>query len=144
MRVKKITAIALAMCMLIVVLPIEIAAQNNKTPYAQVFYDGTDNVNIEKSSFIEPSNPIYEMRDGVKVLKLRDGGPTYAAIDVKNGLFSANVDTSLAVTVRYFDEIAGKAIIRYSSETAKNLESSLMETEGSGTWKEHTFYLLFL
>jgi len=141
MRVKKITAITLAMCMLILTVPVRIVAQNDKTPYAQVFYDGTDNVNIEKSSFIEPSNPIYEMRDGVKVLKLRDGGPTYAAIDVKNGLFSANVDTSLAVTVRYFDEIAGKAIIRYSSETGKNLESSLMETEGSGTWKEHTFYL---
>ena len=141
-QVKK-TAILTLFSICISLLPQSVWAADEE--YAQCFFGGGTNVNIESFAFSEGS-PIYEERDGQNLLKLRGGSSVYADIDVDDALFPTSENGTYAVTVRYFDEGKGWFTVRYEDEESYAASDIWREAEravmqNTKTWKEHTFYL---
>ncbi len=139
--IKRIISFLSALCMIAAVFPCMAyaAEQDEQSGYALVSFDGGKNVHISGLTPVE-GNDVYEIRDGVRVLKLgqNGGGPNYMAIDVEDGLFPPDTTKYFAVTVRYYDEGHGWFGFRYNQTVTETPSWAMTDTR---TWKEHTFYI---
>lgn len=143
MKVKKISAVLLALCMTAVSIPVSAQTANKHTDeaYAMLRFDDGTRTNIAGTSSYE-GTMVYDERDGVRVAKLRkdSGSSNFLGIDLEDNLFSSDKSDIVFVTVRYYDEGRGYFAIVYDDDD-KNWSSEPCKMEDTHTWKEYTFAL---
>lgn len=108
---------------------------------AQIFFDGVgENQNIQGVYYT--GNPTYQTFGNVRTQAFAQGEPGYFAyININDKLFSTEIATPVAVTVRYMDIGKGYFSLRYATTSATFVEPEKVELQNSGEWKEYTFYL---
>ena len=120
------------------------AAADEAEDYAQFFWDGGENVNIQSHYSAEGTGAAaYAVRDGVQVLQMHEDGPYYCYINVSDSLFPKDRPVSVAITVRYFDEGENGEYfsLRYANTSSNFQEPEKVEMTNTGEFKEHTFYI---
>ena len=142
MKFKKIIFCLLVACLLLPVIGVAAEEVQEEKKVAEVYFDGkSQDKNIQEIFF--SGVPTYQSFDGVKVLNLGQGDQGYYAyINVNNKLFSRELPTPVAVTVRYRDVGKGYFTLRYTTTTATYVEpNEKVEMKNTGEWKEYTFRL---
>lgn len=91
------------------------------------------------------SGVIYTTKDGKEAWQTNKSATpksvTFIYVNVDDQYIYGNHET-VEVEVEYFDDAGGGAFtLAYNSFTSTDKEAEKVVTEGSGTWKKHTFYL---
>lgn len=139
---KRILSFLLSLAML--VINASVFAQEEQLEYAQFFWDGAKNINIQGYYYSEGAGTaVYEQKENVSCLKLRGGGPYYCYINVSDSLFPSNTPVSVAITVRYYDEGENGEYfsLRYANPLDTFREPEKVEMTNTKEFKEHTFYI---
>ena len=139
---KRILSFLLSLAML--AINASVFAQEEQPEYAQFFWDGAKNINIQGYYYSEGAGTaVYEQKENVSCLKLRGGGPYYCYINVSDSLFPSNTPVSVAITVRYYDEGENGEYfsLRYANSLDTFREPEKVEMTNTKEFKEHTFYI---